>query len=208
MLLPHAQRPGERARCAATQRPQPRAATRAAHPPPAQLPATLPRLHFAQLQQVLHLHELPHDEQPGRRHGRASSSVEQVRVEQVRAASRNALRTYARATFPNSPRFILIPTITLLPTMSPASAEGPSHISRYSSSRGNQKPPRGNQKPQMSAKRQMRKTPTATGAPVKSLEKAQTHNKAPVRPRQDTRFPPLGGAGGGRFGGPPLTCGR
>eukprot|EP00966_Prymnesium_polylepis_P167881 3880988-Prymnesium_polylepis.1 len=58
MLLPHAQRPGERARCAATQRPQPRAATCAARPPPpAQHPATLPRLPVAQLRQVFHLHE-------------------------------------------------------------------------------------------------------------------------------------------------------
>eukprot|EP00966_Prymnesium_polylepis_P003647 83496-Prymnesium_polylepis.1 len=35
---------------------------------------------------------------------------------------------------------------TLLLTVSPASAEGPSHISRYPSLRGNQKPPRGNKK--------------------------------------------------------------
>eukprot|EP00966_Prymnesium_polylepis_P013993 322647-Prymnesium_polylepis.1 len=35
---------------------------------------------------------------------------------------------------------------TLLPTFTPASEEGPSHISRYPSWRGDQKPPRGNQK--------------------------------------------------------------
>ena len=70
--------------------------------------------------------------------------------------SRDALRTYARATFPSTPRSIPILTMsqTLIPLftnvareegvvadyVTRSGAEGPSHISRHPSLRGKQKP--------------------------------------------------------------------
>eukprot|EP00966_Prymnesium_polylepis_P101007 2339119-Prymnesium_polylepis.1 len=48
----------------------------------------------------------------------------------------------------------------------------------------------------------------ATGASMKSLEKSRNPISKHHRPRIDTRSPLLGVAGGGRFGGPPMTCGR
>jgi hypothetical protein len=105
------------------------------------------------------LHEQLRDEQLGHHHGRASRRREQVRAARHPAGTRSSggarpakfppsVAALRPAALPNSPRSILIPT--------PASAEGPSHISRYPSCRGNQKPLRGNQKRIKSLRREQK----------------------------------------------------
>jgi hypothetical protein len=81
---------------------------------------------------------------------------------------------------------------TILPTMSPASAEGPSHISRYPSLRGNQKAFK-RQKPKAykkqkkpEKKRKARKADGDRPPHEKPRKAAEPHTKAP---QAKTRYP-------------------
>ena len=127
-------------------------------------------------------------------------------------------RTYTRATFPSTPRSIPILTMsqTLIPLftnvareegvvadyVTRSGAEGPSHISRYSSLRGKQKPKKSLREENKSQKA------AGAGAPVKSLEKPGTPYQSTTGQDKIPVPPSRGGGGASVWRTSPLTCGR